>query len=194
MKWSVDKCSIVEWSVAGWSGVKVLVTGCLQLCVLFVCKCVLYYCHRVLTHLVSTKCISYHIIYHIIISYHISCLDPDIIRHHRLKNWGIYTSDFKNHCNTMFNLTHGSPLTILHPIFKWDDSGNWKSKHYTALCCEPALVDGMVSHKTDYEMNEFSDLSQRTWCVSIFISNRHDDSGNWKRKHYNARPSHKTHY
>ena len=45
--------------------------------VLFVCKCVLYYCHRVLTQLqlrnISYHIIIYHIIYHII-SYHIiSC-------------------------------------------------------------------------------------------------------------------------
>jgi hypothetical protein len=36
--------------------------------ILFVCKCVLYYCHRVLTQMRLN--ISYHIIYHII--YHIS--------------------------------------------------------------------------------------------------------------------------
>jgi hypothetical protein len=33
-------------------------------CVLFVCKCVLYYCHRVATQLQSTNIIPYHIIYH----------------------------------------------------------------------------------------------------------------------------------
>ena len=48
-------------------------------CVLFVCKCVLYYCHWVSTQLQLTNIyhiISYHISYHItshhIISYHIS--------------------------------------------------------------------------------------------------------------------------
>ena len=30
-KWSVEKCSEVEWSVVGWSVVKVLVTGCLNI-------------------------------------------------------------------------------------------------------------------------------------------------------------------
>jgi hypothetical protein len=41
--------------------------------VLLVCKCVLYYCHRVATKLQLIKYIIYHIIYHIIyiISYHI---------------------------------------------------------------------------------------------------------------------------
>ena len=39
-------------------------------CVLFVRKCVLYYCHRVLTQLQLTN-ISYHIISYHIISYHI---------------------------------------------------------------------------------------------------------------------------
>ena len=37
-------------------------------CVLFVCKCVLHYCHWVSAQLQSTN-ISYHIIYHL--SYHI---------------------------------------------------------------------------------------------------------------------------
>ena len=39
-------------------------------CVLFVCKCVLYYCHRVTTQLVLTN-ISYHILSYHVISYHI---------------------------------------------------------------------------------------------------------------------------
>ena len=39
-------------------------------CVLFVCKCVLYYCHQVSTKLQLTN-ISYHIICHIIISEHV---------------------------------------------------------------------------------------------------------------------------
>jgi len=47
--------------------------------VLFLCKCVLYYCHRVATqlqlniyHIISYHIISYHIISYHIISYHIS--------------------------------------------------------------------------------------------------------------------------
>jgi len=39
-------------------------------CVLFVCKCVLYCCHRVATHFKLKYIISYRIIYHVI--YHIS--------------------------------------------------------------------------------------------------------------------------
>jgi hypothetical protein len=44
---------------------------CDVLCILFVCKCVLYYGHRLSTHLQLTK-ISYHIMsYHIIFLYSI---------------------------------------------------------------------------------------------------------------------------
>jgi hypothetical protein len=57
-------------------------------CVLFVCKCVLYYCYRVATQLqLNISChiayhISYHIIYHIT-SYHISYhIISYIISHH----------------------------------------------------------------------------------------------------------------
>ena len=41
------------------------------LCVLFVCKCVLYYCHRVSNPIEANKRVSYHIISYHIISYHI---------------------------------------------------------------------------------------------------------------------------
>jgi hypothetical protein len=37
-----------------------IVVGFLSFCVLFVCKCVLYYCHRVATQLQLTN-ISYHV-------------------------------------------------------------------------------------------------------------------------------------
>jgi hypothetical protein len=58
----------------------VLFVSIVSFCVLFVCKCILYYCHRVATQLqltdiyhISYHTISYHIIYHIV-SYHIiSC-------------------------------------------------------------------------------------------------------------------------
>jgi hypothetical protein len=48
-------------------------------CVLFVCKCVPYYCHRVSTQLHLTN-ISYHIIPYHIISYHI--ISYHIISYH----------------------------------------------------------------------------------------------------------------
>jgi hypothetical protein len=53
-------------------------------CVLFVCTCVLYYCHRVSTQLQVTN-ISYRIIWYDIVSYH-------IIPHKLMHDWSFATS------------------------------------------------------------------------------------------------------
>jgi hypothetical protein len=59
-------------------------------CVLFVCKCVLYYCHRVTTQLqltnVSYHIIIYHIIYIYIISHHIISYITSYIVSYRISN------------------------------------------------------------------------------------------------------------
>jgi hypothetical protein len=63
----------------------VLFVSIVSFCVLFVCKCVLYYCHRVATQLqltnISYHIMSYHIIYHIL-PYHIIYIISYLIIYH----------------------------------------------------------------------------------------------------------------
>jgi len=85
--------------------------------VLFVCKCVLYYCHQVSTQLQLTY-ISYHIIYiyisyHIsyrIVSYHISYIVSYIISYIRFKGVRI-----KQNKKTDASLTDTSVKSALTP-------------------------------------------------------------------------------
>ena len=80
-------------------------------CILFVCKCVLYYCHRVSTQLRLTN-ISYHIIYHTIpyiiyhISYHIS--------YHTIYNIPYIISYISYH--TIYNIPYQIIYHISHHI------------------------------------------------------------------------------
>jgi hypothetical protein len=100
------------------------------LCVLFLCKCVLHYCHRASTQLqlsISYHIISYHIISYHIKSYHISYHITSYIISYHITSIHIISNIFlliflskitQKHCCYIYFIIQGDQKVSVHLMIK----------------------------------------------------------------------------